>query len=244
MKNVPAVERPAGNGVCVLNKENGLVSTPSGATFRIIRLHFSKTGRAKFISHLDLNRTMTRALRRAALPIWYTEGFNKHPYVTFAAPLSLGYEGLAECMDVRLMEDWPMEEVVARLNAAMPEGLAIVDAAPAVKKAGELAAAQYRLTLDCTPEELTAFLAQPTITAEKLTKKKERKTVELTPHLQGLTPTAAGEGTEVTLTLPCSSNDTVNPTLIVQALNAFLGREVRCQVLRLQLLDAAGENFR
>ncbi|MBO5797416.1 MAG: DUF2344 domain-containing protein, partial [Clostridia bacterium] len=127
----------------MLNKENGLVSTPSGATFRIIRLHFSKTGRAKFISHLDLNRTMTRALRRAALPIWYTEGFNKHPYVTFAAPLSLGYEGLAECMDVRLMEDWPMEEVVARLNAAMPEGLAIVDAAPAVKKAGELAAAQY-----------------------------------------------------------------------------------------------------
>ena len=227
-----------------MSNENGLVRTPSGVMFRVIRLYFSKTGRAKFISHLDLNRTMTRALRRAALPIWYTEGFNKHPYVTFAAPLSLGYEGLAECMDIRLVEDLPMEEVAARLNAVMPEGLAIVDAAPAEKKPGELAAAQYQLTFDCPPADVTAFLAQPSITAEKLTKKKERKTVELQPHLAGVAPAAVGEKAQLTLTLPCSSNDTVNPTLIVQALQAFLGREVSCEVLRLALLDTAGERFR
>ncbi|MBQ9964192.1 MAG: DUF2344 domain-containing protein, partial [Clostridia bacterium] len=58
-----------------------------------MRITFSKTGSARYISHLDLNRTMTRAVRRAGLPIWYTEGFNRHPYLTFAAPLSLGYEG-------------------------------------------------------------------------------------------------------------------------------------------------------
>ena len=68
-----------------------------------IRIRFKKTGRAKFISHLDLTRTMIRAVRRAGIPVWYTEGFNRHPYVTFAAPLSLGFEGLNECMDTRLV---------------------------------------------------------------------------------------------------------------------------------------------
>ena len=62
--------------------------------FYTVRLVFSKTGRARYISHLDLNRTMARVLRRAGIPLWYTEGFNKHPYITFAAPLSLGCESL------------------------------------------------------------------------------------------------------------------------------------------------------
>ncbi|HBT64885.1 MAG TPA: hypothetical protein DEB10_09535, partial [Ruminococcaceae bacterium] len=83
-----------------------------------VRIRFRKIGRAKYISHLDLTRTMTRALRRAGIPIWYTEGFNRHPYVTFASPLSLGFEGLCESMDIRLVQDMPMEELVAVLNSA------------------------------------------------------------------------------------------------------------------------------
>ena len=66
---------------------------------RNVRIRFSKTGRARYISHLDLSRVMQRSLRRAGIPLWYTEGFNRHPYVTFAAPLSLGFEGLQETMD-------------------------------------------------------------------------------------------------------------------------------------------------
>ena len=65
-----------------------------------IRIRFEKTGRARYISHLDLTRAMTRAVRRAGLPIWYTEGFNKHPYLTFAAPLSLGFEGTDESLSL------------------------------------------------------------------------------------------------------------------------------------------------
>lgn len=68
---------------------------------------------------------MTRAVRRAEIPLWYTEGFNRHPYLTFAAPLSLGSEGLQETMDLRLEEELPMEELVRRLDAVMPQGLRI-----------------------------------------------------------------------------------------------------------------------
>ena len=67
-----------------------------------LRVFYEKTGRAKYISHLDINRCMQRALRRAEIPVWYTEGFNPHPYTTFALPLSLGYESLCETMDLRI----------------------------------------------------------------------------------------------------------------------------------------------
>lgn len=50
---------------------------------REVRLRFSKTGRLKYISHLDINRVMSRALKRAGIPLWYTEGFNPHPYMSF-----------------------------------------------------------------------------------------------------------------------------------------------------------------
>ena len=80
-----------------------------------VRIVFSKTGRIKYVSHLDLVRAMTRAVRRANIPLWYTEGFNKHPYLTFAAPLSLGYEGLRETMDIRMADDFPFDELVKRL---------------------------------------------------------------------------------------------------------------------------------
>ena len=49
-----------------------------------IRLRFSKTGRAKYIGHLDVNRVMSRALRRAGIPLWFTEGYNPHAYMRFS----------------------------------------------------------------------------------------------------------------------------------------------------------------
>ena len=82
--------------------------------FTTVRIRFSKTGRARYISHLDLNRTMTRAVRRAGLPIWYTEGFNPKPKITFAAPLSIGTESMCEFMDIRLTEKMPAEEAMRR----------------------------------------------------------------------------------------------------------------------------------
>lgn len=228
--------------MCALS-ETVWVNTPAGAAFLVVRLVFSKTGRARFISHLDLNRTMTRALRRAHLPIWYTEGYNKRPYLTFTAPLSLGFESAYECMDIRLTAEVPMEEIVARMNAVMPEGLRIGAAAPAVCKPGELAAADYSLHFGCSADTLTAFLAQPEIIAEKRTKKKEIKTVDLRPVLQGATVSPDKDGSALQITLPCSSEETVNPSLIAGQVSVFAGREVPCRICRLTLRNKQGERF-
>ncbi len=214
--------------------------------FTTVRILFSKTGRAKYISHLDLNRTMTRAVRRAGLPIWYTEGFNKHPYLTFAAPLSLGFEGERETMDLRLEQEMPMTELVARLDAVVPEGLQILDAAPAVKKAGEVDRAVYRLTLDCSAETVYSLLAKESITAQKRTKKKEWITVELKPVLDAADSKVlvTDEGVQWELTLPINSELSVNPSLIVAALREMQQLEkLTAQVLRLRVLAKDGTEF-
>ena len=79
---------------------------------REVRLRFSKTGRLKYISHLDINRAMSRALKRAGIPLWYTEGFNPHPYMSFSLPLSLGVESLCESVDLRIIGEITNKEIL------------------------------------------------------------------------------------------------------------------------------------
>jgi len=94
---------------------------------REVRLRFSKTGRLKYISHLDINRAMSRAFKRAEIPLWYTEGFNPHPYMSFSLPLSLGVESLCESVDIRLIDSIDNADIKSRMNAVLPSDLKIVD---------------------------------------------------------------------------------------------------------------------
>ena len=208
-----------------------------------VRIVFSKMGRAKYVSHLDLVRTMSRAVRRAGIPLWYTEGFNRHPYLTFAAPLSLGYEGLRETMDLRLEEDMPFDRLVDSLNEVLPEGLMAVSAAEAVCKAGQLFAAEYRITLYCSAEAVRATLAMSELPVEKKTKKKTTKTIDLKPYFANAMVEEAGETAVMTVTLPSGGADNVNPGLFVTALSGVLGREIRAEVLRLRLVQAYCTEF-
>ena len=212
--------------------------------FETVRLVFEKTGTARFISHLDLNRTMTRALRRLSLPLWYTEGFNRRPYLTFPAPLSLGSESVCERMDFRLCEAIDFATLPARFNETLPAGLRVLSAAPAVMKAGKLAYASYRLTLDVPADTVTAFLAQERIVVEKKTKKGALKEMEIRPALSDNTVTPCDGGCVWCVTLPCGGDDAaVNPALIKKALGAFVGREIAMHILRTALLSGEKTDF-
>ncbi len=210
---------------------------------KTVRVVFSKTGRARFISHLDLVRMMTRVMRRAGVPLWYTEGYNRHPYLTFAAPLSLGFEGLHETMDLRLQEDMSYDELLSRLNAALPEGFRAIAADEAMCKAGCLAAATYRLQLNCTAAVVASLLSQPAILVEKRTKKKTIKTLDIRPAFADAQICDTEKGCEVLVTLP-TGNDNINPSLLLQALNAVNNQSYRMRVVRLELLAENGALFR
>lgn len=209
-----------------------------------VRIVFSKTGRAKYVSHLDLVRAMTRAVRRADIPLWYTEGFNRHPYLTFAAPLSLGYEGLRETMDIRMQEDFPFDELVKRLNAVLPEGLVAISAADVVAKAGDLVAAEYRLTIHLPAAVVAQALSADELLVEKRTKKKTMKTIDILPYFKDAVVEEAGEDCAVvTVSLPSGGAENINPGLFITALQGVVGEEVKAEVLRLRLLLADGSEF-
>lgn len=110
---------------------------------REIRLRFSKTGQAKYISHLDTNRVFSRAFARAKINLYFTEGFNPHPYMSFSLPLSLGVESLCENVDIRILDDISNDEVKRRMNDALPVGIRIVDVYDSFMECHEIAYSDY-----------------------------------------------------------------------------------------------------
>jgi len=92
-----------------------------------LRVKFTKEGGARYISHLDLMRTMERALRRAKINLAFSEGFNPHPKISFASALSLGVESQAEYMDVELAKSVNLGEVKEQLNNSLPGGIKVLE---------------------------------------------------------------------------------------------------------------------
>lgn len=93
-----------------------------------VRARYAKTGRLRFTSALDLGRVFERALRRAELPVAYSEGFSPHPKVSFPDALPLGYASTGEYVELTFAVGLHIETVVARLDAALPDGLSVEDA--------------------------------------------------------------------------------------------------------------------
>ena len=187
-----------------------------------VRATFEKCGRAKYISHLDLNRCMLRTFRRSRLPIWYTEGFNPHPYYSFALALSLGFESSCEILDFNLNEDIPYDEIRDKLNAVMPEGMRIVKVAEQKQKITAIAKAEYSFSLvsDETEELFAAvqeLIESPEILIEKKTKK-GLKTVDIKPDMEILTCNKAENSIDISMYLPAGTQTNYNPTLFIEAL--------------------------
>ena len=187
-----------------------------------VRATFEKCGRAKYISHLDLNRCMLRTFRRSRLPIWYTEGFNPHPYYSFALALSLGFESSCEILDFNLNEELPFDEIKDKLNAVMPEGMRIVKVAEQKQKITAIAKAEYSFSLvsddtDGLFEAVQELIASPEILIEKKTKK-GIKTVDIKPDMEILSCTKSEKSVNVAMYLPAGTQTNYNPTLFIEAL--------------------------
>ena len=100
-----------------------------------VRIRFEKTGEAAYISLLDLQRVFHRILKRSGLPVYYTQGFNPHIYLSFACPLSLGQESLCECCEVKTeAEDPQLDTWCDVLQPYMPRGIKVLSAQQAQNK--------------------------------------------------------------------------------------------------------------
>lgn len=151
-----------------------------------VRIWFSKTGREKYISHLDMYRGFLKAVRRARIPLWYTEGFNTHPYITFALPLPIMQESEREAVDIRIEGDMTNEEVKEKLSAVMTPGIKILDVCLPFNDAKEIMYAEYSVEAEFEDEQTAQsfyysaaeILKQEELFAEKTGKKGRKKVIK------------------------------------------------------------------
>ncbi len=108
-----------------------------------IRLKYSQKNELKYISHLDVMRCFERAFARARLPIYYTKGYNPHPYLDFSFPLPLGVESEAEYLDIRLDENISLCVIKEKMNEVLPQNIRILDVYSTFKPYKEIASANY-----------------------------------------------------------------------------------------------------
>lgn len=210
---------------------------------KTVRVLFEKKDRAKYISHLDLTRCITRAFARTDIPAWFTEGFNPHLYLTFALPLPLGVEGANETFDFRLREeDFPLERVGERLNAALPPDLRVLGCSEAVMKPEAIALADYRIDIfdpagaAALGSDWDSLLASPTIMAEKKTKHKTRE-IDLKPLISELSREEEGDRLTLLLRLPAGTMLNLNPSLPLSVFWARRGGEAEyVRLLRAAIL--------
>lgn len=218
------------------------------------RLLFTKTGRARYISHLDLMRTFQRAFARAKIPIKHTEGFNPHPFVSIALPLSVGFSSQCEILEFGLLDGTSYEEVPDRLTAAMPEGVIVHRCYPAERKLKELRYVNYIMTFDYPegrPQETEPALAALLGRKSLVVKKKSNKAkagfteVDIIPlihswHIQGQS------GAMVADLVTSAQNPGLNPDLIRAAFCAEYPEYTPDLVTfhRREVLDGEGKPFR
>jgi len=214
-----------------------------------IRLTYSKTGRAKYISHLDTMRSLTRALRRAGLPLWYTQGFNPHLYLTFLLPLALGVESHCEIVDLRLIEEMGFDRFAARIGEHLPPGFAVIGAAAPVLPAKAIAWAEYRLTLDFPAGEgggmeaaMRDLLARETIHVRKKTKKGE-EVVDIRPHCQLVALSSGEDRLNLQIRLAAGVSGGVAPKMLLEAFAETARSPQRVGILRTRVLDEGQKDF-
>lgn len=215
-----------------------------------IRLSYMQTGRAIWISHLDMMRMLQRAMNRANIPIKYSEGFNPHAMISILLPLSVGTESYCQLADIRVREDVDPATLPGRLNAVMPEGIEVTDAWEEGSKAAEL----QRLRALCRWEydgpaaeklpALRALFEREQLIVQRRTKRGEGP-FDLLPHTRILSMEAEGNAVLVSCELS-AAEPVVKPELLGKAVeeNApdLAPRAARCR--RVRMLKKDGTEFR
>ena len=214
------------------------------------RITFSKFGRAKYISHLDLMRAIQRAFKRADIPIWYTQGFNPRAYLNFPLPLALGVDSYVEKLDVALTEELEFDEIADRLNKVLPEGIGIVDVKKPVLKHTEIGFAEYEIAFNCLnksadelKQKFNDFINQEHIEIEKKTKRKGIKIVDIKEHIN-IKSIEADEMLRIDVILPAGSGLNINSAVVVDAFCKYADAEIdSIYTKRTKILCENGEDF-
>ena len=197
-----------------------------------IRFKFTRGEELRFISHLDQQRLFQRAFRRAGLNIAHSNGFNPHPKLSFALAMSVGLMSDSEYGDVVLTSDNDLMEFTKRLNAALPEGLKVVEARriPQGKTSLSASLTDSRYRIDVALEDgmdeaslsdiLNTYKSLDEVILEKRNKKGKLVPKNIRPFIQDIRVLSIQEGNaELELRLKYLEQQSVKPELVLQTVN-------------------------
>ncbi len=191
-----------------------------------IRLTFTKQGALRYTGHLDLHKIWERSIRRAKLPLAYSQGFHPQPKINLAAALPLGFSSRAEVMDIWLNED--VQDVPAALKNHVPPGLTILDAnqvddrAPSLQS--QVVAAEYEVEITEAgfASGLTEKIAS-VLESESIPRVRRKKEYDLRPLIEELTltpdPSPKGRGEILSMRLTAREGATGRPEEVLAVLD-------------------------
>lgn len=218
-----------------------------------IRLRFAKTGRLKYISHLDINRAMGRAFKRAQIPMWYTEGFNPHPYMSFSLPLSLGVESLCESVDIRLIDNIDFSQIKSRMNNVLPEDLKILEVYDDFGDSSQIAYSDYVYKFqfadnDCALEKIKAVFDSEHIYALKKGKqgrKRVLKETDIKEFIDKYNISIRNDLIVLNVRLSAGQDKNLNPSLLFDTIIRLIDMDFEWKsIQRIALLDKNFKEFK
>ena len=214
------------------------------------RFRYEKTPEVRYVSHLDFVRVLNRTVRRSGLPITYTEGFNPHPVMMVAMPLSVGVTSEDEYIDIDFDEKVDEAEVLKRFNDAFGGGFV----AREVKCLGEgdlslkkLDEARYRVIAQqegTDAPDIDAFLSLNEIVVSKKSKS-TTKDVDIKNDIKSL-EIVKKEGNYVVfdITVPAGNEYNLKPELVIHAMDKYLdGFNVKFVIVHRTALLCKGQRF-
>lgn len=203
------------------------------------RVNFSKDDVLVYISHLDLNHAFIRALNRADIKLKFSEGFNPHPKIVFALPLSVGMEGENETVDIGVAdESMTAEHFRTLLEAQMPPHITIKKVEIAETKLKDITGASYEMIIDkCGIEEKLAEFFKSEISVLKKTKSGEKQVV-ISGQIQSMNVFEKDGKTVINAVLDARADSYLNPELIVRAVTeaGIISGDTACRIIRKEIL--------
>ena len=176
-----------------------------------VRMSFEKTGMAKFISHLDTVRCITRAMKRA--------------FLTFAMPLSLGFESLCETVDFRLVEEIDLNELASKINDALPVDITVKEIYVYETSPNDIRWAEYKIVFN-NPDKLLLENAEKVLSADEILvlkkakqgRKKVDKEVNIKEHIKSFELIEENGKLIFNTILSSGTSININPMLLIGAL--------------------------
>ena len=214
-------------------------------------LVFSKAGYAVYTSHLDMQRFFKRAFARAEIELAFSNGFNPHPKMSFAQPLSLGYSSKSEYLEFQTKEELSADSIREKLAAVMPEGIEVLRCEQLPDSGKSLAAmcvaASYRIFIRWDAQEMgckasafdmRGFLDQKEILVlKRMKKKKEPKEIDIKGKIREIEWAAQDDIIIMSTELDAGSDSNLSPDLLIQAIGHYVGVAIPPENVEISRVD-------